>query len=57
MENPVNTNQSLDMQLTKLGFWSAVTLIVTGVLSTFLPLDIPAGVSAEHTANSLVKRE
>ncbi len=45
----MNTTQSLDMQLTKLGFWSAVTLIVTGVLSTFLPLDIPAGVSAEHT--------
>lgn len=44
----MNTTQSLDTQITKLGFWSAVIGIVTGVLSFFLPPDIPTGSNAEH---------
>jgi hypothetical protein len=39
---------SLDCQLNRLGFWSAIVAIVTGVISMFFPLDIPEGYTAEH---------
>ena len=44
----MNTTQSLDYQINRLGFWSAIVAIATGVVSAFLPLDIPDGYSAEH---------
>lgn len=43
------TNTSLlDVQINRLGFWSAVIAIVTSVISFFLPLDVPSGYTAEH---------
>lgn len=39
---------TLDYQINRLGLWSAILLIVSGVVSMFLPLDIPAGSTAEH---------
>lgn len=45
----MSTEITLDYQINRLGLWSAMLLIVTGVISMFLPLDIPAGATAEHS--------
>ena len=39
---------TLDLQMNRFGFWSAVIAIVTGMISFFLPLDAPGGYTAEH---------
>lgn len=39
---------SLDDKINRLGFWSAMVVIVTAVISVFLPLDAPGGYTAEH---------
>ena len=39
---------SLDDNINRLGFWSAIVVIVTAVISVFLPLDAPGGYTAEH---------
>lgn len=39
---------SLDDKINRLGFWSAIIVIVTAVISVFLPLDAPGGYTAEH---------
>ena len=44
----MSTKITLDYQINRLGFWSAILLIVSGVISMYLPLDIPGGSSAEH---------
>jgi hypothetical protein len=44
----MSTKITLDYQVNRLGFWSAMLLIASGVISLFLPLDIPAGSTAEH---------
>lgn len=42
------TTPSLDYQINRLGFWSAIVAIATGVVAMFLPLDAPGGYTAEH---------
>ena len=44
----MNTTQSLNYQINRAGFWSAIVFIITAVVSVFFPLDIPEGYSAEH---------
>jgi hypothetical protein len=44
----ISTTISLDYQINKLGFWSAITTIILAVVSGFLPLDIPGGFGADH---------
>jgi len=44
----VSPNITLDYQINRLGFWSAMLLIASGAASMVLPLDIPAGSAAEH---------
>ncbi len=44
----MNKGISLDYQINRLGFWSVVVAIGTGVVAFFLPLDVPGGYSAEH---------
>jgi hypothetical protein len=44
----MNTKITLDYQINRLGFWSVILIIVSGVVSMYLPLDIPAGSTAEH---------
>ena len=44
----MNTKITLDFQINRIEFWSAILVIVSGVISAFLPLDIPAGSTAEH---------
>ena len=44
----MSTKITLDYQINRLGLWFAMLLIVSGVVSIFLPLDIPAGAAAEH---------
>ena len=39
---------TLGLQINRLGFWSAVIAIVTGIFSFSLPLDAPGGYTAEH---------
>ena len=39
---------SLDEKINRLGLWSAVIVIVTAVISVYLPLDAPGGYNAEH---------
>lgn len=39
---------SLGDKINRLGFWSAMVVIVTAVISVFLPLDAPGGYTAEH---------
>ena len=39
---------SLDNRINRLGLWSVVVLIVTTVISLYLPLDVPGGYNAEH---------
>lgn len=44
----MNTPISLDHQINRAGFWSAIIALATGVISMFLPLDVPGGYAAEH---------
>ena len=44
----MSTTVSLDHQINKLGFWSAITTIIVAVVSGFLPLDAPGGFGADH---------
>ena len=44
----MSTTVSLDHQINKLGFWSAITTIILAVVSGFLPLDVPGGFGADH---------
>jgi uncharacterized membrane protein len=39
---------SFDRQVSGFGFWCAVLCIVTAVIATLLPLDLPDGFSAAH---------
>jgi len=39
---------SFDRQVSGFGFWCALLCIVTAVIATFLPLDVPDGFSATH---------
>jgi hypothetical protein len=39
---------TLGYQVNRLGFWSAVVAIASGVVSFFIPLDVPGGYTAEH---------
>jgi hypothetical protein len=39
---------TLDDQINRLGFWSAVIVLITAIISFFLPLDVPGGYSADH---------
>ena len=39
---------SLDKKIDRLGLWSAVIVILTAVISVYLPLDVPGGYNAEH---------
>ena len=38
----------LDHQVNRLGFWSAVVVIITSVVAMLLPLDAPEAYNAEH---------
>jgi hypothetical protein len=44
----MGTSTLLDYQISKLGFWSVVAAIATGVIAMFLPLDAPGHYNAEH---------
>ena len=44
----MTTTLTLDLQMNRFGFWSAVIAIVTGMISFFLPLDAPGGYTADH---------
>ncbi len=44
----MSTTQTLDYQINRLGFWSVIVAITTGVVSMFFPLDAPGGYTAEH---------
>ena len=44
----MSTKITLDYQINRLGFWSVILVIVSGAVSMYLPLDIPAGSTAEH---------
>jgi hypothetical protein len=39
---------SLDNSINRLGFWSVFVVIVTAIISLYLPLDAPNGYAAEH---------
>ena len=41
-------HQTLDNKINRAAFWAAVILIVSGILSLFLPLDAPEGAFAER---------
>jgi hypothetical protein len=44
----LNATLSLDDQINRLGFWSVIVVIATGIVSMFFPLDAPGGYTAEH---------
>lgn len=44
----MNATLSLDYQINRLGFWSAIVVIATSVVAMFFPLDAPGGYTAEH---------
>lgn len=44
----MNDSSTLNNQINKAAFWSAVVLIFAGVLSLFFPLDAPAGLFADR---------
>ena len=39
---------SLNYQVSRFGFWSAIVAVATGVIAMFFPLDVPDGYNAEH---------
>ena len=39
---------SLDSSINRLGFWSVFVVIVTAIISLYLPLDAPNGYAVEH---------
>lgn len=41
-------SQSLSYQINRLGFWSAIVVLATGVAAMFIPLDAPGGYAAAH---------
>ncbi len=43
-----SSSPALNSQIARLGFWSAMLVIATAVVSAFLPLDAPAGYTTEH---------
>jgi len=47
-ETTMDIFTSLDEKINRLGLWSAVIVIVTAVISVYLPLDAPGGYNAEH---------
>jgi len=47
-ETIIDIFTSLDEKINRLGLWSAVIVIVTAVISVYLPLDAPGGYNAEH---------
>jgi len=44
----LNNSISLDYQISRLGFWCAIFVLATAVVSLFLPLDAPEAYNAEH---------
>jgi len=44
----LNATMTLDLQINRFGFWSAVVAIATAVITFFIPLDVPGGYTAEH---------
>ena len=44
----MSQNETLHQVINKVGFRSAIILIVAGVLSLFFPLDAPAGTFADR---------
>jgi hypothetical protein len=44
----MNAKTTLDYQINRVGFWSAIIVIATAVITMFLPLDAPGGYAAEH---------
>jgi hypothetical protein len=44
----LSTTLSLDNQISRFGFWSVIVVVVTSVVSMFIPLDAPGGYTAEH---------
>lgn len=44
----MNPTISLNNQVNQFGFWSAIVATLTLIASLFVPLDVPAGYSAEH---------
>jgi hypothetical protein len=44
----MNPTISLNNQVNQFGFWSAIVATLTLIASLFIPLDVPAGYSAEH---------
>lgn len=46
----MNPTIFLNNQVNQFGFWSAIVATLTLIASLFLPLDVPAGYSAEHAA-------
>ena len=44
----MNNSISLDYQINRLGFWCAILVLATAVVSLFLPLDAPEAYNAEH---------
>ena len=47
-ERNLNATIALDYQINRLGFWSVIVAIATGVVAMFFPLDAPGGYTAEH---------
>ena len=44
----MSATTTLGSQINRLGFWSAVVAIATGVVAFFIPLDAPGGYTADH---------
>ncbi|ARN73075.1 hypothetical protein [Oceanicoccus sagamiensis] len=44
----MNTKATLDYNINRVGFWSAILTLVTFVITMLLPLDAPGGYAAEH---------
>ena len=49
LQSPVlSIENQFGYRINRLGFWSAVVAIVTGVITFLIPLDIPGGYAADH---------
>ena len=44
----MNAIPSLDYQINRLGYWSAILAVITTIVTFFLPLDAPGGYATEH---------